>query len=1386
MDMDNQQAEERIELSELQVIPNDYSPSSRNPRSADITDFSPVSETRDSLDSRQTTIDVQQTCSVNEIQTPNTLSLSDSEVPQQNYDLDHADSTRRSIFNVSEDPDQTLTPTNFSTTISDTQAEANITKSDQGLSDPAWQPYTFRWQFFCLLTTYAVALLLLVILLYYLSAKNYGLVADDGSAIILFGWRFAPSLFAVIYVQLTAMLLNDIKRTEPFARMAWPGGAPGISTILRSPGAWWDALADGLSKKKSGRRSWILVTSALLNIIGFLAVSPLSPSLLEPKEVVTSNTVNFTRMVPKTDTAIHLDAGRETYLNVMAHILQNTSTSAWVSDDFSILPFWPSDLQYPALGPVLTTSPQLWRADTTVLSTELDCKPMHLTKITRSTVSNTTHGGYSNKTATNTDRQLISITLASDDGCKYSMANDLNYYHFNDGQIPLVESGDSFWFEFKKLNNSPWDSVVQSHFEKGNILTSFSKDCGDRELFFSYGPLDEANVQVSSYVCKAKYYTANMTVTASSSNGISETQFEHQEFLKQRTEMPEDFLNITEFQKVVPTGDWAPYMRSHPLFSGFSKILGDSYDYNLSTMIADTGSIMKAKKIRQRILGEMLLYALLQSDTSQEEYVQGRVIQVEKRIIVLSGVAITLSLILFVSTCLLLLTAKLSGSKSRPLGLSMDPSTTIGVASLIASGSNAKLDLQQLNQNSKNIFIDAMRPRRYYISQKALQQAPLAGRVEIGEKQKSKKLSDWRPFVLRLRTIIALVIFLIALLISVVILNDFSKKNLLYDKTFVYQGSVSILKTQTLMIAPFSTLPTLLAVVVGLWWGAMDTTFRRLQPYLSMAETPKPVPQGIGLSYESSYWIYAAIKSAWNRHWILSSLTLGTFLCSIFTITMSALLQRGTGIRFENFPLERNLRLRPVTTVYGEDFPTPEIQVLPHESGILTSLYAELSTNWLYSATIQATLNGSEPAWSRDGWSFIPLDLSKIPVSTKLQTDSNLTMALATNASLTTTAIRGRLECSPYEELNNISAWITEHHRTSDELSWKVGYEVGHDSEDDSGHYLLDTSILGSPAWPLCCDNDTKHLDKGSAIGYWSPNTWVYENSQHSMNFTTKWIYGKESSLIQDTYDEEFYLLFQEVPSMEALHCKPIIEKATAHISINRYSSRVEQFEILDQPVADDEAWEYVWLEQKDSPGSTSYTVRISYGVMFLDSMLAASYYGIASHQENPVFGYEDLNDMTFNFRDTKKGLNLDFMTYSMYSMVNKDPKALLDRNIMEKMANKTFSIFFQHFVSARMKGSYTYEQVNASKLSDLKSPAAVERKHFKRLHRDIECVADVLILVAGSDKLLQMIRERGVSGLKDDDRGLMAGLDWFKGSDGQMRWGVEIVEPEVENDHED
>lgn len=108
---------------------------------------------------------------------------------------------------------------------------------------------------------------------------------------------------------------------------------------------------------------------------------------------------------------------------------------------------------------------------------------------------------------------------------------------------------------------------------------------------------------------------------------------------------------------------------------------------------------------------------------------------------------------------------------------------------------------------------------------------------------------------------------------------------------------------------------------------------------------------------------------------------------------------------------------------------------LPQKSGS-----SSLTAFRLYGATLQLAYNASEPAWSKDGWSFMPLDIRNVQNTSSFAQDMTLDSvqdqelsldAALVNVTVPTVATRARLECSPFKGISNLSAWVTEVHLTN-------------------------------------------------------------------------------------------------------------------------------------------------------------------------------------------------------------------------------------------------------------------------------------------------------------------------------------------------------------------
>jgi hypothetical protein len=194
-----------------------------------------------------------------------------------------------------------------------------------------------RWWYLILLSCYTLGLIAIITYLWIKSRNEYGIGNDDGTAFFSFGWRYIPTLLAVLCTQLVMMLFEDIRRTEPFALLSRARGTEASSTMMERSRPWWEVLFYGVANK-DGKRSWVLLCSCLIHVLAFLAIAPLSSSLLSSVEVAVSRKTEFSTMKPSTAGPLELQPQGDTKFRIISNILQNVTTSAWISGPYVIFP----------------------------------------------------------------------------------------------------------------------------------------------------------------------------------------------------------------------------------------------------------------------------------------------------------------------------------------------------------------------------------------------------------------------------------------------------------------------------------------------------------------------------------------------------------------------------------------------------------------------------------------------------------------------------------------------------------------------------------------------------------------------------------------------------------------------------------------------------------------------------------------------------------------------------------------------------------------------------------------------------------------------------------------------------------------------------------------
>lgn len=1316
---------------------------------------------------------------------------------------------------------------------------------------------------------------------------------------------------------MTVILFEDLKRTEPFARLASasPGGTSAYGSVLQTPRAWWSIFADVcFRRKRVGKTTWSLICAATINVLALLVISPLSSALLTSEEVLISRPVEFKRIIPRDNIQLPTTATRETYFRTMSALMRNVSTSAWVTDTSLTFPFWPSS-ESAQFGPNLLSPYKSWRTEASTLSSTYDCQNLTLESADMSNkrysevYSVQEYGPY------NGTQPMVTFVLNSKDGCRYELGVhpqvDLAY---NGG---LTWSNTSTFFPTSGATLSVGNRIIAPNVTSTHVYARLnaSAECRGRDIVLmntpwtvplnitDMGPFKLANTtyekspkfRMRGLLCESSYSAFREEIQATPSERNRPPFSVAQKIgAGSAVNASHNLVNISDFQAMVLGNDWTAYFdyasmqtdakraaeselgsldaAQFPGFSGMGPILAALSGFNITSMMDNPNITQMAGLIKGRFFMETIREAFNSPDIVQIESLGGRGEIVEERVVVLTEIGITLAILFLVSFLLLLLIFWTSRLSRRPLNLQSDPASTVGLSLLLKPNLARSSTLRSMHSATRSDFYTALQREKYLTMDESLHK----GNTEFG-KQPHRKLTsictlietftalvspnakvktDWRPRVIHLRMLAALCLLLILVVAAILTLSAFSARSRLSQLAFIYEADISKLKLSFSTFAPISIAPTLVSIVVGLWWDQLDMTFRILQPYISMSRGPTPIRSAAGLTYRSKSWVGAAFKAARNRHWVLFMITTGSVLAQVLTVAMSALFERQATNVVQQVELQQDLSLREIpviTEIYNE---YTRRQYAPIR--VLNELYLDASKNWLYGAGIQLSFNGSQLPWTFDGWNFLPMELSNIPgtdgTSTAQSKDSPTTSSA--NVTVEVPAVRARLDCRPIDELSNTSSWLDrvdledvvqylptelgQLNRTGDLRLFSLPPNMFAGTQDH-------TTTLSTSNVITCCSNGTTDIRQKAVMGYWSPvmapdwqltdGGFPWDDMPWPLPIVPKWIVGKPFVVLDEDGDRALY--FNEAPQIQAAHCQPIIETTKTEVTIDRDSGAVHSYNIKDSIIADTSAWEDVFtrheLDKLDTVYDTNYTgplnITTSYGILFLDSLL-----GSADRRDEVLYVpyWEDLKDNAFVIRDQKRGLNMDLMTYSMFALANKDPDALLDYTTLVELADRTFQAFFQQFVNSGLsfqKGGYAYQRIDDRSMEILGRPVDIngtllaepqftaqsnnrtvvasisnrirvlhmnvvatylstailiwllgtafiivclQRKYTGSMLRDVQLIADMLVLVAGSDNFLELVQDKGVALKRDGETKTMLG--WFKDRDGEVRWGVEVV----------
>lgn len=536
------------------------------------------------------------------------------------------------------------------------------------------------------------------------------------------------------------MLFNDIQRTEPFARLARSPDAvpPASRTILEGPRQVWTTFAHAFNKKHNGgKRSWIIIWASLALVMSSIVIS-LSSALLASEETNIWQPAEMQKMIPKQGSTLEPSVKRDTYFRTTGAVLQNVTTSPWISNEYSILPFWPVGSTSSPWEAKYNSTPQTWEAETTVFRNDLQCSPLKLA----ATDMWSYEYDYYNMSQI---EYRLSIRLENDAGCKYNLTfNASDTFDFNSWEAGSWSGLDNYIYGGSYAHTSS-----NIDYNGGLLKPTYNDRClGDEIMIMNSqwiqrGWMPYSNVTanflpnftISSYLCQSSHTMANIPVRVSSSASDFKIDFDTKEFKKAQRNVSSSELNTAQFVKAYTDPDWYAVVpklnRGVPVPSGALALLATHYEFDFYKMKDDPALPELAARVQRRHFGELLRSSLDVRGASQNEAVKGTYMASERRITV--RIEAAASLVALFASCFFAMLGIiwLSRVGRRPLHLTHEPATVLGTVSLVSSDPAVLHSLRDLDQASTAELRSSLKGRYFSTSHGHLREVAKNGQLEV-------------------------------------------------------------------------------------------------------------------------------------------------------------------------------------------------------------------------------------------------------------------------------------------------------------------------------------------------------------------------------------------------------------------------------------------------------------------------------------------------------------------------------------------------------------------------------------------------------------------------------------------------------------------------------
>ncbi|THX45265.1 hypothetical protein D6D08_10427, partial [Aureobasidium pullulans] len=565
------------------------------------------------------------------------------------------------------------------------------------------------------------------------------------------------------------------------------------------------------------------------------------------------------------------------------------------------------------------------------------------------------------------------------------------------------------------------------------------------------------------------------------------------------------------------------------------------------------------------------------------------------------------------------------------------------------------------------------------------------------EAEQLPPIHDARPAVVRLPVGALLTSFLFSLLAGLAVLYRLSSSTGFYQTSVAYQLQLHIAQT-TATLAPYTIVSTFLAIGAKLWFATVTDSVQKYQPFVAMMGRPAKLSESISVEYHNAPTALVSLKALKSSHWLLALLGVGAFASEAFTVSMSALWYRELRDTSRVADLSRGLKIRTAPSESGMSGRNHTLLSSNDTRGLfIPKLYDVSLQNWLYSATTEITQHGVTPAWSKDTWSFLPLDLSGIDNDIRYARSALNNNTQIRNLTLQTTGLKASLDCHSLNYTSDPPLWLTELDFLHSPISNRTGVSLWNDTNRpsilDLGYTLKNFSGVTLDLQAVnCCANDSMGQIGDAVVGYWS--------NAYGPELTSTWFHGRPIQGLYTPNDDSQQELFvwQQAPQMSAVGCKPRIEAAKSLVTIDIETGVVYEYEIIGALRNVSEAWSWPYSQKNITRDTTSWDddgtypsfedavrVNASWGYLFWDAV-------VNSGQQGAWFRFQD------------PGLNVDLMSYSMLHLANDSREALLDPETLAEHASTTFGIFFKHFANWNITWDadwtgYVYEKDIPSKI---------------------------------------------------------------------------------------